>query len=106
VPTGIRNRSLVLALRLGRRVTQGFPRPGSCRRRSHRVRTAAPTMTAHVPTARELRRARPLVPALVIFSAVGLNGVATGAYIGAGLASGPRDGLMTGLASSGRAPRA
>jgi uncharacterized membrane protein YczE len=26
-----------------------------------------------------------------------LNGVATGAYIGAGLGPGPRDGLMTGL---------
>lgn len=28
---------------------------------------------------------------------IGLNGVATGAYIGAGLGPGPRDGLMTGL---------
>ena len=28
---------------------------------------------------------------------VGLNGVASGAYIGAGLGPGPRDGLMTGL---------
>jgi uncharacterized membrane protein YczE len=26
-----------------------------------------------------------------------LNGVASGAYIGAGLGPGPRDGLMTGL---------
>ena len=32
-----------------------------------------------------------------LLSGVGLNGVATGAYIGAGLGPGPRDGLMTGL---------
>jgi uncharacterized membrane protein YczE len=32
---------------------------------------------------------------------VGLNGIATGAYIGAGLGPGPRDGLMTGLAARG-----
>jgi uncharacterized membrane protein YczE len=30
-----------------------------------------------------------------------LNGIATGAYIGAGLGPGPRDGLMVGLASRG-----
>jgi uncharacterized membrane protein YczE len=30
-----------------------------------------------------------------------LNGVATGAYIGAGLGPGPRDGLMTGLVARG-----
>jgi uncharacterized membrane protein YczE len=30
-----------------------------------------------------------------------LNGIATGAYIGAGLGPGPRDGLMTGLAAKG-----
>lgn len=30
-----------------------------------------------------------------------LNGVATGAYIGAGFGPGPRDGLMTGLAAQG-----
>jgi uncharacterized membrane protein YczE len=34
-----------------------------------------------------------------------LNGVATGAYIGAGLGPGPRDGLMTGLAARGRSIR-
>ena len=33
----------------------------------------------------------------VMFGGVGLNGVATGAYIGAGLGPGPRDGLMTGI---------
>lgn len=32
-----------------------------------------------------------------------LNGIATGLYIGAGLGSGPRDGLMTGLAGRGHA---
>jgi uncharacterized membrane protein YczE len=37
---------------------------------------------------------------------VGLNGVATGAYIGAGLGPGPRDGLMTGLAIRGGSIRA
>jgi uncharacterized membrane protein YczE len=34
-----------------------------------------------------------------------LNGVATGAYIGAGLGPGPRDGLMTGLAARGQSIR-
>jgi uncharacterized membrane protein YczE len=38
----------------------------------------------------------PLTIAMLIFGVV-LNGVATGAYIGAGLGPGPRDGLMTGL---------
>jgi uncharacterized membrane protein YczE len=33
----------------------------------------------------------------MLFAGVGLNGVASGAYIGAGLGPGPRDGLMTGL---------
>ncbi len=37
---------------------------------------------------------------------VALNGIATGAYIGAGLGPGPRDGLMTGLAARGRSIRA
>ena len=37
---------------------------------------------------------------------VGLNGVATGLYIGAGLGPGPRDGLMTGLAARGVSLRA
>jgi uncharacterized membrane protein YczE len=34
-----------------------------------------------------------------------LNGVATAAYIGAGLGPGPRDGLMTGLAARGHSVR-
>src|SRR3954454_23485003 len=34
-----------------------------------------------------------------------LNGVATGAYIGAGLGPGPRDGLMNGLAAGGHSIR-
>ena len=38
---------------------------------------------------------------VVMLAGVLLNGVATGAYIGAGLGPGPRDGLMTGLASRG-----
>jgi uncharacterized membrane protein YczE len=33
----------------------------------------------------------------VLLAGLGLNGLATGAYIGAGLGPGPRDGLMTGL---------
>lgn len=37
----------------------------------------------------------------VMVAGVALNGVATGAYIGAGLGPGPRDGLMTGLAARG-----
>ncbi len=41
----------------------------------------------------------------VMIGAVLLNGVATGAYIGAGLGPGPRDGLMTGLAAPGRSIR-
>jgi len=34
-----------------------------------------------------------------------VNGVATGAYIGAGVGPGPRDGLMTGLAARGHSIR-
>jgi uncharacterized membrane protein YczE len=39
----------------------------------------------------------------IVFLVAGvlLNGVATGAYIGAGLGPGPRDGVMTGLAKRG-----
>lgn len=42
---------------------------------------------------------------LVMTSAVMLNGIATGAYIGAGLGPGPRDGLMTGLVARGHSIR-
>lgn len=42
----------------------------------------------------------------VMLAGVFLNGVATGAYIGAGLGPGPRDGLMTGLAARGHSIRA
>jgi uncharacterized membrane protein YczE len=35
----------------------------------------------------------------MLLAGVGLGGVASGAYIGAGLGPGPRDGLMTGLVS-------
>jgi uncharacterized membrane protein YczE len=42
---------------------------------------------------------------LLLVGGVFLNGVATGCYIGAGLGPGPRDGLMTGLASRGHSIR-
>ncbi len=38
---------------------------------------------------------------VLMASGVGLNGVATGCYIGAGLGPGPRDGLMVGMAARG-----
>ena len=41
--------------------------------------------------------ASPLPAWTMLLAGVFLNGVATGAYIGAGLGPGPRDGLMTGL---------
>jgi uncharacterized membrane protein YczE len=40
-----------------------------------------------------------------LLAGVFLNGVATGAYIGAGRGPGPRDGLMTGLAARGHSIR-
>ena len=43
--------------------------------------------------------------AVLLVAGVVLNGVATGAYIGAGLGPGPRDGLMTGLAARGHSIR-
>ncbi len=42
---------------------------------------------------------------VVMCAGVVLNGIATGAYIGAGLGPGPRDGLMTGLAARGHSIR-
>jgi uncharacterized membrane protein YczE len=47
------------------------------------------------------------VPAQVLLLAAGilLNGIATGAYIGAGLGPGPRDGLTTGIAARGHSVR-
>ena len=42
----------------------------------------------------------PIIPVLcgvLLIAGIVLNGVASGAYIGAGLGPGPRDGLMTGL---------
>jgi len=36
---------------------------------------------------------------------IGLNGLATACYIGAGLGPGPRDGLMTGIAARGHSLR-
>ena len=41
----------------------------------------------------------------LLAAAIVLNGIATGLYIGAGLGPGPRDGLMTGLASRGHSVR-
>lgn len=38
---------------------------------------------------------------VLVLAGVGLNGVATALYIGAGLGPGPRDGLMTGYAARG-----
>jgi len=47
------------------------------------------------------------LPAQIVMMLAGvvLNGIATGAYIGAGLGPGPRDGLMTGLAARGHSIR-
>lgn len=47
------------------------------------------------------------LPAQIAVMVLGvvLNGIATGAYIGAGLGPGPRDGLMTGLAARGHSIR-
>ena len=42
---------------------------------------------------------------VLLLAGVVLNGVATAAYIGAGLGPGPRDGLMTGLAARGHSVR-
>jgi uncharacterized membrane protein YczE len=43
--------------------------------------------------------------AALLIGGVVLNGIATGAYIGAGLGPGPRDGLMTGYAARGHSIR-
>jgi uncharacterized membrane protein YczE len=45
------------------------------------------------------------VQVAVLVGGVLLNGVATGAYIGAGLGPGPRDGLSTGIAARGHSLR-
>jgi uncharacterized membrane protein YczE len=50
--------------------------------------------------------AHPLAARIALLAGgVLLNGIATGAYIGAGLGPGPRDGLMTGLAARGHSVR-
>jgi uncharacterized membrane protein YczE len=41
----------------------------------------------------------------LLLTAILLNAVATGLYVGAGLGPGPRDGIMTGLAARGRSVR-
>jgi uncharacterized membrane protein YczE len=48
----------------------------------------------------------PAERAALLAAGVVLNGIATGAYIGARLGPGPRDGLMTGLAARGLSLRA
>lgn len=40
-----------------------------------------------------------------LLAGIGLTGIATGAYIGAGLGPGPRDGLMVGMAGRGHSIR-
>lgn len=55
---------------------------------------------AVVPVPRTLTVSLPMTLAGVV-----LNGVATGAYIGAGLGPGPRDGLSTGIAARGHSLR-
>jgi uncharacterized membrane protein YczE len=52
----------------------------------------------HAPHALSVRIA-------LLLCGVLLNGIATGAYIGAGFGPGPRDGLMTGLAARGHSIR-
>jgi uncharacterized membrane protein YczE len=47
----------------------------------------------------------PAVRVALLVSGIVLNGVATGAYIGARFGPGPRDGLMTGLAARGHSLR-
>jgi uncharacterized membrane protein YczE len=44
--------------------------------------------------------------AVWLAASIGLNGLATACYIGAGLGPGPRDGLMTGIAARGHSLRA
>jgi uncharacterized membrane protein YczE len=44
--------------------------------------------------------------AVWLVAGIGLNGLATACYIGAGLGPGPRDGLMTGIAARGHSLRA
>jgi len=55
---------------------------------------------AVAPTPREIA-----IRVALLLGGVFLNGVATGAYIGAGLGPGPRDGLMTGWAGRGHSIR-
>lgn len=45
------------------------------------------------------------VRAAMLVSAIAINGLSTGCYIGAGLGPGPRDGLMTGLVARGHSIR-
>ncbi|MEU6125952.1 hypothetical protein [Streptomyces sp. NPDC047123] len=60
------------------------------------VGLAADATLALLPDPRALAVRIPL-----LLAGIGLNAVATGRYLGAGLGPGPRDGLMTGLARRG-----
>lgn len=60
------------------------------------VGLAADATLALLPEPRSLAVRAPL-----LIAGIGLNALATGLYIGAGLGPGPRDGLMTGLARRG-----
>jgi len=55
---------------------------------------------ASIPAPHELA-----VRVAAMLGGVVLNGIATGAYIGAGLGPGPRDGVMTGFAARGHSIR-
>jgi len=47
----------------------------------------------------------PVLPWVALLAGIVLNAIATGAYIGAGLGPGPRDGLSTGIAARGHSLR-
>jgi uncharacterized membrane protein YczE len=64
------------------------------------VGTVMNLVLAWIPPARGLPAQLALLATAIV-----LNGIATGLYIGAGLGPGPRDGLMTGLAAHGHSVR-
>jgi uncharacterized membrane protein YczE len=64
------------------------------------VGLALDAILAMIPTPTDLR-----VRWVYLVSGIVLNGIATGAYIGAALGPGPRDGLMVGIASRGHSLR-
>jgi uncharacterized membrane protein YczE len=64
------------------------------------VGLVAEATTALLPAIHQLP-----VRVALLAAAIGINAVATGLYVGAGLGPGPRDGLMTGLAARGHSLR-